>query len=529
MRGRRFILVVLALVTVAVCVGGAVASTKTPTAKRATVAQLTWGIPQTIRGLDYSHSGDPGSASVIFLGMEPLVEYDKLGRLIPDLASSFSVRNPTTYVYNLRKVVTFWDGRPFTSADVVYSLHEYAVKGSELATFFANVASVKANGAHRVTIKLKHPDPFFRYTIAVTPIGEKAFWSQHLKTLGTPGVLNMGTGPFKFTSFTPGEGMSLVRNDHYWGRKPAIQKLTLKFIVDPNTMLLAIRSHQVDGTFKLPYQQIAQYKSLSGVAVQIAPEELTAYLSLDCGSPPYNDVHLRRALAYATDKAGMVRAILRGYGAPAPTMPPPQQWGDLMPQSKVQALYKSLPHYTFDLAKAKAELAKSSSPNGFTATVTFPDAHPELGKALQVLAQDVKSLGITLNVKQVPISEWLNTLYTHPTPMGMQVGNWTPDFPDPADALALIYLGANAHANSFNTANYKSSAMDALIGKESNSISRSVRAKAISQALKLGAVDVPYIPLWYQLFGMALNSKYRYNQFGPWYTYQAWALDITPK
>jgi peptide/nickel transport system substrate-binding protein len=519
----------LVLLALAIGAQGSAASTRSSEVNGMSGAQVTWGVPQTVRGLDYTHSGDPGSASVIFLGMEPLMKYNKAGGLNPDLAKSFSAPNPTTYIFNLRRGVKFWDGRAFTAADVIYSLHRSAAKGSELATFFANVKSVNANGAYRVTIRLKQPDPFFRYTIAVTPIGQKRFWSTHLKNLGTPAVLNMGTGPFRFASFTPGDGVTLVRNDHYWGRKPTIAKLTLKFIVDPNTMLLAVRSHQVDGTFKLPYQQIAQYKSLSGVSVQIAPEELTAYVSLDYESAPYSDIHVRRALAYATDKAGMVSAILRGYGAPAPTMPPPQQWGDLMPQSKVRAFYSTLPHYTFDLAKAKAELARSKSPNGFTATVTFPDAHPELGKALEVLAQDVTSLGITLNVKQVPISEWLNTLYKHPTPMGMQVGNWTPDFPDPADALALIYPSANAHSNSFNTANYKSRTMDALINSQAKSVSRVVRAKAISKALKLAAADVPYIPLWYQLFGMALNSKYRYTQFGPWYTYQAWALDITPR
>ena len=108
--------------------------------------------------------------------------------------------------------------------------------------------------------------------------------------------------------------MTLVRNDSYWGKKPAIQKLNLKFITDPNTMLLAIRSHQVDGTFKVPQDQIADYKSLSGVNVSLVPEQLAAYYSLDVEDPPFTDIHVRRALAYATDKAGMVKAVLRGYG-----------------------------------------------------------------------------------------------------------------------------------------------------------------------------------------------------------------------
>src|ERR1700744_464099 len=133
--------------------------------RAASIPQLTWAIPAAIRGLDYTHSADGNSASVISLGMEPLVRYDKLGRLTPDLASSFSTPNPTTYIYNIRKGVKFWDGKPLTTADVVYSLERSADKkgGSEIASFFTDVKSIKATGAHRVTIKLSKPNPFFKY------------------------------------------------------------------------------------------------------------------------------------------------------------------------------------------------------------------------------------------------------------------------------------------------------------------------------------------------------------------------------
>jgi peptide/nickel transport system substrate-binding protein len=527
-RSRWTVVAALALLLFLLGSAGAGAS---QTSARGSIATLTWGVPQTIRSLDYTHSGDPGTASVIFLGMEPLVRYDAQGHLQPDLASSFSIKNPTTYVYNLRKGVKFWDGSLLTTADVLYSLQRSASKasGSELATFFGSVASMKATGPSQITIKLKGPDPFFRYSLAVTPIGEKAFWSKHLKDIGTPGVMNMGTGPFKFVSFAPDQGVTLVRNDRYWGKEPAVENLKLQFITDPNTLLLAIRSHQVDGTFKVPQDQIAEYKKLSGVNVSLVPEELAAYYSLDVEDPPFSDIHVRRAMAYATDKAGMVNAVLRGYGQTAPTMPPPQQWGDLMSQAKVAALYNSLPHYTFSLAKAKAELTASAYPKGFTATVTFPDAHPELGKALLVLAQNLKQIGIKLNVKQVPISQWLNTLYTHPKPMGMQVGNWSVDYPDPADALSLIYPSANATKNSFNTANYKNPKMDALIAAQNRSVSPATRAAVIAKALRLAAADLPYIPLWYQDFAVALNSNDTYSGISTWYEYQPWAEDILAK
>jgi ABC-type transport system substrate-binding protein len=103
------------------------------------------------------------------------------------------------------------------------------------------------------------------------------------------------------------------------------------------------------------------------------------------------------------------------------------------------------------------------------------------------------------------------------------------DYPDPADALSLIYPSANATKNSFNTANYKNPKMDALINEQNKSVTLSQRAAIIAKALRLAATDVPYIPLWYQQFAVALNSKYRYSNVSTWYEYQPWAEDISAK
>jgi peptide/nickel transport system substrate-binding protein len=222
-----------------------------------------------------------------------------------------------------------------------------------------------------------------------------------------------------------------------------------------------------------------------------------------------------------------VNAALDGFGQSAPAMPPPQQWGDLLTQKQVKAFYATLPTYSFNIAKAKAELALSPTPNGFTATVPFPDSEPQLGKAALSLAQNLKQIGITLNVQQITSAAWFNILFGHANPMGMQVISWVPDYPDPADAAALIYNSVFATKNSFNTANYKNPAMDALLAKQQNSVNPAVRANAIKALLRLGATDLPYIPVWYSEIGMALSSKYKYSNFGTWYLYSPWAQNVT--
>jgi peptide/nickel transport system substrate-binding protein len=522
--GAAIAVVVAALATVVVTTAGARGGKAT-----ADIDKITWGMGATIRGLEYTHSADSGSATVISVGCETLVRYDRNGALRPALAASFSTPDPTTYVYRLRSGVKFWDGKPLTTADVLYSLQQAASKtaGSQIASFYSSVASMKATGPRTITIKLSAPDPYFRYSPAVTYILEKAFWQAHGKDVGTPGTLTMCTGPYRFTRFVPDDRVEATRFNGYWGTKPAVKNLVLRFITNDATRLLAMRSGEIDGSFRISQDQIDQWKRISGVNVQLAPELRTAYLSLDTENAPWSDVHVRRAVAYAFDKGGLVRSVLRGYGATAPVMPPPEQWGDVAPQSYVQKLYKAFPKYPFSIARAKAELAKSKYPNGFSATLPYPDSQQTLGKAALSLSENLKQIGITLNVKQVTTDEWFTSLFAHKD-LGAQIISWGVDYPDPADALHFIYDSQFATANSFNTANYKNAQMDKLLKVQQDSVNPKVRADAIANALKFAARDVPYVPIWYQQVAMALKSKYSYD-FGTWYLYTPWVAGITAK
>lgn len=495
------------------------------------VDTLTWALPAQIRGLDYTKSADVVSATVVSLGCETLLKYDRLGRLRPNLASAFRRPTATSYVYRVRKGVRFWDGTPLTAADVVYSLQRFASEkeGSQTAAFFSAVKSIRQTAPDEVTVRLSKPDPAFTYSAAITYIVQKRFWQANRKTIGTPKTLTMCTGPFRFTRFVPDESIDLTRFDEYWGGRPHIAKIALKFIVSDSTRLLAMRSGAIDGTFRIPQDQIDQWKRLRDATVKIAPPQETAYFSFDVASPPWNDVNVRKAVAYALDKRGLVNAALRGYGSPAPALPPPIQWANLMSAREVNSLYASLPQYTYNLAKAKQALARSRYPNGFTATLPYPDSRQILGKAALALSQSLKQIGITLNVKQITTDAWFNILYSHPKPMGLQVVSWDITYPDPSEITHFLLDGKFATPNAFNTSNYRNAAMDRLLAQQERAASAATRRSLMVRIIRQAARDLPYLPIWYQQVGMAIDSRYTYNDFGIWYIYTPWALSISPR
>jgi peptide/nickel transport system substrate-binding protein len=528
-RRRRWIAFVILVLACAVLAAGAWGR---PAVRAGDVQHLTWGIGASIRGLEYTHSADSGTATVVSLGCETLVKYDRLGRLVPALADHFGGPNILTRTYRIRKNVHFWDGTTLTPADVVYSLQRAASSkaGSQIAAFYTSVKSITAQG-DRVVVKLKQPDPYFKYAVAVTYILEKKYWQAHLKTIGTPQAIPVCTGPFQFTSFKGDEDIELKAFDGYWGGRPKVRAISLKVIINDATRLLAMRSGELDGTFRISQDAIDQWKQLPGVSIQLAPELRTAYLSLDTEDGPLSDVHVRRAIAYSFDRAGLVKAVLHGYGQTAPTMPPPEQWGNLQTVAQAKAFNASLPQYSYSLAKAKAELAKSSqyAQGGFSLTLPFPDAEATLGKAALQLSQSLKKLNINLTVKEQPVDQWFATIYAHKNPLGLQIISWGVDYPDPADALHFIYDSKGAVANNFNTANYKSPQMDALLLRQQDARTPAARVAALKQAFRLAAADVPYIPIWYQEIAMAVSNKFNYAGFGTWYLYTPWALQISAK
>ncbi len=208
----------------------------------------------------------------------------------------------------------FWDGTPMTTDDVAFSLgrHIDPKVGSQIGAYFANVGAFTVTGKNEVTAHLKRADPLVANALPFAPILSKAFVEKVGKALGTPGstVNIMGTGPFKVTAFPSSTAATIERNDNYWGQKPVVQKCTFTCIADPQTLLLAMQSGQVSGTFNVPVQQAADWQKISTVRTYSAPGMFVSFLSFDMSQPPYNDIHVRRAIAYAANRAGYVKAFL---------------------------------------------------------------------------------------------------------------------------------------------------------------------------------------------------------------------------
>lgn len=492
---------------------------------------LTWGLTSGPRSLDLAHSMDVNSATAISLGMESLLKIDGRGKLVPNLAASFRRVGLKKYIFELRQGVKFWDGNPMTPQDVAWSLNRHLDPrtASQDQSFFLNMKAATATGPEEVTVTMKRPDPAFIYMPATYGfVLEKAYALDKGKNLGTPSGGIMGTGAYKFVDFKPDESLTLHRNESYWGKKPPIKNIVLKFIPEDSTRLLALRSGQIDGTFILPLNQTKSWQGVRDATVQYAPGMNQDQFAFDVTVKPFDDVHVRRAFAYALDRPGLVKSLLQGHGEVAVGQAGPAQWVTVEDPDKVRAFYKQIDGYPFDLAKAKAELSKSAHPEGFSATIKFADGFPETGKIAENLAQNLSKIGVKLTVKQETTDAFIPTLFTHKG-IGITIAQSQPDYPDPWDYPAQYYASANAHSGALNFANYKNPAMDKLITSESKAGTNAERVQLLMQAEKIMRKDLAYLPVFYMETGMAVSNKYAFSGFDPIYFVRNWANNITAR
>ena len=427
----------------------------------------------------------------------------------------------------MRQGVTFGDGSPLTADDVVasYRYQMDPAAGSQLAAFFSPVASVEATGDRTITIKLTAPNVQFRYTPGHMAgfIFKQSQLEGFGSDIGTPEALPLGTGPYRFVEFLPADRVVLEARDDYWGPKPVARRIVFTEIPDRQTLLLAMRNGDIDGTFDLAISDIEQWQALGNAQVVTSPSLGVFFLTLDQSTPPFDDVHVRRAIAHSVDREGLVQALLKGNGEPATALNPPEMWAGVLPVEEVEAFYATLPGHEFDLEKARAELEQSGYPDGFEFAVPGSTADPNQINILQSVSESLRQIGVTMTVQELDGNQWLAGYFRHED-LGMQIMSYYPDFADPGNYPELFLSSANAVADGMNASNFRNAEVDAALALANGQSDPAVRAEALKTVFRIANEQVALVPVFWPASAMAIGNAYRLTGYGPFWYNVPWAI-----
>jgi peptide/nickel transport system substrate-binding protein len=411
---------------------------------------------------EWSQSGSLVASSVL----EPLAKLNSRGGADPYLATSWIADSTfTKWAINIRPGIKFSDGTPLDGNAVALNVNTYvhgALTGQVLGPIFKDV---KVTGPLQVLVEFKQPWAAFP-SAYLDGNGDMMMAPAMIHSKDGGATHPIGTGPFIFQSWTPGDSFKVTRNPNYWQKGlPHLDSITFRVISDESTAVSALQDGDVDMVLSQDAHSANKLASTETVVKDWESETISALAntvsSINGAANPLSDIHARRALAYATDRTAIAK--LEGPGVEPATGPwaPTRPWG--MPDS--QNGYVNL-----DQAKAKQELAayeKDTGQKSLTVTLSTTSDHDALsiGQALQA---QWAAVGIKTNISSMDEAALIKRLIGADFEL-VYLKNY--NYPDP-DVDKVFWESSTVQGVgkiNINFNMFKSAAMDADLNKGSES------------------------------------------------------------
>lgn len=459
-------------------------------------SQITIGIPQDIEdSLDPHNAVASGTEEILFNMYEGLVKPDSDGNLVDAIAESHTIsEDGTVYTFKLRQGVKFHDGSLVTAEDVKYSLDRCAgtSTGEPLVAAFSSIESVNIVDDETVEVVLNAPDmEFLAYlTEAIIPASNE-------DPAGNP----IGTGPYKFVSRAPQENFVLEKFDDYWGTPANIETVTLKVIANSDTIVTSLNGGAIDMFVRITQSMTGElsddYEVLEGTM------NLVQAMYLNNEVEPFNDVRVRQALCYAVDPQEIMDINADGKGT--------QIGSSMFPAFGKYYMEELNDLYATDLEKAKELLAEAGYPDGFSFTLTVPSNYQQHVDCAQVIAEQLKQIGVTANIQLIEWESWVSDVYTdrnyEATVVGVDASSLT--------AASLLRRFTSTAPNNF--INYSSEAYDEAFAKAESSVDDAEKTEYYKECETLLAEDAANVYIQDLPCFVALNKKYGGYEFYPLY------------
>jgi peptide/nickel transport system substrate-binding protein len=497
------------------------------------VDKVVWAVYRDVNSLDPIYAFDYPENTTDSLMYESLLRQAPDGALKPGLAT-LTYTNETTLVFTLTPGVTFWDGNPLTTDDVIYSLNRNT--DAKLAGFypaiFSRVQSIVATGSNQVTITLNKPDYWFQSEMASIPgmIIEKKFAQAQGSNYGTPAGKIMGTGAFKFQSWQPGVAVVIVRNDSYWNPavKPLVREIDIKGVPKDDVLTSALLTGGINGVYAQSLTTLDQLKASKVVTVTQGPGWYTDAFIVSDLKGALGDVRVRQALSLAIDRKGLIQAIYHGTAVIPKWISNPGTFG--YGQSVFQAAYNAAPEMTQDLAKAK-QLIIDAGATGKSFTIGMSQDLVGINTESTALKAAAEAIGMHATLHSVSPDNFINFFIDPKARVGID-GFFTLNYGDyagPEALLATLLLpDGSQNFDGYGVTGTDPKAADhvqafTMMDDARSTADPNARAQKVVDIEKFIATDLPWIPILQPLVPLVTSKNLTgaYSSFA--YMFSPWA------
>lgn len=416
---------------------------------------------------------------------ETMQIFDRLIELSADmkpeagLATDWRQVDPVTWEFNLRKGVKFSNGDDFTCNDAKFTLDRIldpATKSRQVPVYFSEVNTSKCVDDFTFQITTKNPYPAFIERISFFRIvPAKAFQEMGADKFAANPI---GSGPYKFVSWTQGSQMVLTANETHWRGAPPIKNLEIRNVIESSTRLAMLKSGEVDFIDNVPPCDAASLAADPNLAVEDTRSLNAIFIGMSDLKPPFDNIKLRQALNYAVDWDEIIKTVLCGYG--------------YRNASSIGALTfgydPDLKPYPYDPQKAKDLLTAAGFPNGLEAQFDGPNGRYARDKEVsEAVAGYLSNIGVKtkMNLQEFNtfFSRFLAKELTGFYLLGCDntVGG---DF----DLCNRLHFHSKVRGIYYNTPK-----VDALLDEEASIVDRAEREKKLKALLAVIQEEAPWI------------------------------------
>ena len=517
----------------------------TPRSARPAQATLRFDVAADPASLDplFAHA-DAGNVEqqLAHLAFEPFFDLDARGRPVPELVTTVpSVanggisRDGRTLTYRLRPGVRWSDGVPVTARDVLFTLHAILDDRNPVASRegYALIDRAEALGPQAVRFHLRRswaPAVATFFTYGTSP---QYVLPEHVLATESPlreapfsAAPTVGDGPFRFVSWQRGERIRYVANPAYRRGKPAIERLDVRIVPDPQTNLTLLRSGELDFNLVAPAQAAGLVRDSPGLAFATAATALIAGIAVNTAHPPLDDARVRRALALGIDRAGVSAKITLGRYPVAQSDRPRFSWA-YDPRIAQPAFDPAAADRALDAAGWHRGAGGMRRKNGRPLSLTyvqFPETSTGVATAA-VVQRELFERGVDVTIKSIS-----NAQLFLPASDGGALASGRFDLAyvpwsmgaDPDDRFLLGCSGAVK-----NYMRYCDATVDRLESLAESEPDRARRAAAYAAIDRIVARDLPIVYLFNPSYVYAYQPRlhgFAPNAFVPTWNAYAWTL-----
>ena len=441
---------------------------------------------------------------------EGLVTRDDEGNVIPALAESWEVVDDCTYIFHIRQGVKFHNGEELTANDVAFSFSKIG-ESPHASSLRASIDFENSRVIDEYTYEMKLTEPFgpilnhlCHGVMAI--VNEKAY----TEAGDNVGQQPVGTGPYKFVSWTTGDRIDLVANEDYWGGAPKTKNVVFRCIPEIASRSIEVETGGVDVAINVQASELERLESNPDVKVFRKEANTVNFICFTCNKAPMDDVRVRQAIDLAINKQAILEVVYQNTGIIAPGPMSPTTW----------AFNNDLPEHAYDPEAAKELLAEAGYPEGFDITITANEDQVRLDICEMVQAQ-LSQIGINVEIVTLEWGAFLEEVYVGG--LDMFTLGWTADTGDPDYALYASFH-SSMHGEGGNMSFYTNEEVDRLLDLGRTSTDPDEREAAYLEAQEIIWEEVPCVFLQVpedliaynadlQGFGMTVDSQLKLKDF----------------